>query len=504
MAQWKEYLSTRSTTLSLPPQLVGRLVWASPRHHPRERPLLEVGQPRIQRMLERQLHRMVPVPAIGIVQRHGTAHRFEVVAATSAGARIDPQTRNSLQQLIPELKVSLDMQVLIHPLTILALVGAPVFQWWEVVVLPVYLDAAFYKQPAHVVGKPLAALRVAQVQQAVLAVYSPQQPCRVFRIESGAGSHSFRLKPNQQVGAVLGRAVRHRPEAIGMPSGVRFPGARYRPLSFSVLVVAVIPPCVDQPDVKADSALFELVEMPDLSSPLQSPVGPARASSPSPWHAHTRSVSEADRWVWEGCGRDTNGRHRFAALETSPVQDSTVYPWCSDAFSWLKPQVRLFLARPNMYAVGQSRKTGSPVRASDGHRQTAALEHDAVVGECAVAGPAAVGGKAQRVSSAQRSLQGGVSFLTVEVAIAVVQNGRGPRERSIHGEDVADHRRGLMAFIGKPCHPLHHRVVLVLRALDLLRFKPDPASVPSKTVSMMLASTRRLLVTVATLAGYHA
>ena len=70
------------------------------------------------------------------------------------------------QQVIPELQVTLGMQVLVDPLAILRLVLAPMCQRRKVIILPVDLDAVVGNQPAHMIGQPLAAFRVAQVQRA--------------------------------------------------------------------------------------------------------------------------------------------------------------------------------------------------------------------------------------------------------------------------------------------------------------------------------------------------
>ena len=88
------------------------------------------------------------------------------------------------------------MQVLVHPLAILRLILAPVFQWCEVIILPVDLYAIVFDQLAHMVGKPLAAFWVTQVQQTVSALLRSEQPFRVFGIEFCAPCYPFRLKPD--------------------------------------------------------------------------------------------------------------------------------------------------------------------------------------------------------------------------------------------------------------------------------------------------------------------
>ena len=107
------------------------------------------------------------------------------------------------------------------PLAVLGLVFAPVLQWWKVVVLSVDINAIVFDQPAHMVGEPLAAFRIAQVEQAVFIPLLPQQPFWMFHIEPGARLHPFRFKPEQQVGALPGDPVGYRLQAMGESFGVR-------------------------------------------------------------------------------------------------------------------------------------------------------------------------------------------------------------------------------------------------------------------------------------------
>ena len=83
------------------------------------------------------------------------------------------------------------------------------FQWTNVEILSVDLYTVVLYQLAHMIGKPLTAFRVTQIQNAVIsiAVLYPQKPLRVLGIEFGAGVHSFWFKPQQHVGAAFGHAV---------------------------------------------------------------------------------------------------------------------------------------------------------------------------------------------------------------------------------------------------------------------------------------------------------
>ena len=84
----------------------------------------------------------------------------------------------------------------------------------------------------------------------------------------------------------------------------------------------------------------------------------------------------------------------------------------------------------------------------------------------AVAWTAAVGRKFHRFSYWQGRLTRCVSFLAVEITVAMIQRGRRTAERFIDCQNVSDEGCRFTALVGKPCHPFHNRVVLILRALN--------------------------------------
>ena len=96
------------------------------------------------------------------------------------------------------------------------------------------------------------------------SVATSQQPFWVFDIEFGAGVYSFRLKPKQQSGTVSSCAVGHWLQTIGKSFGIRLPRASYRPLPFTVFVVAVVPAGINPPDTKGNTVLLRLLDIQQL------------------------------------------------------------------------------------------------------------------------------------------------------------------------------------------------------------------------------------------------
>ena len=148
----------------------------------------------------------------------------------------------------------------------------------------------------------------------------PEQPFRVLAVESCARLYPFRLKPDQQVGAISGCAVGYRLQTMGEPFGIGFPRAGYATI-FSR------GPCRSR-DTTRHRSTRRRGGCPAVGTFRYSGSGSLRVaavnSSPSSVAAQARSgfigwPSGRGR-MWARYQR----RHRFTARVTSPDQDMTV------------------------------------------------------------------------------------------------------------------------------------------------------------------------------------
>src|SRR5690242_12652460 len=84
-------------------------------------------------------------------QRHSTAQRFKVIAATAGGAGIETQTGMALAKSVPVCQITLHIEVFRHPHTIRGIGASPESKWIHVEILPVEVDALFRQSSVHMI-----------------------------------------------------------------------------------------------------------------------------------------------------------------------------------------------------------------------------------------------------------------------------------------------------------------------------------------------------------------
>ncbi len=101
-------------------------------------------------------------------QRQAAAQRFDVDAAAAAGAIIDGQSRVASQQFVPERVEPFDPANLGDALTVRRVSGAPEFEWRDVGVVAVPVDAVLGNTRGDEIGEESARGRIAQIKQTVV------------------------------------------------------------------------------------------------------------------------------------------------------------------------------------------------------------------------------------------------------------------------------------------------------------------------------------------------
>ena len=145
----------------------------------------------------------------------------------------------------------------------------------------------------------------------------------MFAAEFGALPDSFRLEPNQQVGAVPGCQIGYRLEAVGKPLRIGFPGAGIGPVA-----PTRIPPGIDPPDVKVKAEPLELLHIPELVlfRRAREFLALIRGGDSQQWF----------QWLAVGPGQNVSKVpaapqvHRSGRV-AGPRQDG--HAWCADAFA---------------------------------------------------------------------------------------------------------------------------------------------------------------------------
>ena len=96
---------------------------------------------------------------IGTQQRQGAPQRFQVIAATTAGAAVDQQVRVPAEQFVPERQVSFHVANLGDPLPIGLVRTAPIAQRLDIEVLPVDVDLLLTEKFIDMICEPGAGFR---------------------------------------------------------------------------------------------------------------------------------------------------------------------------------------------------------------------------------------------------------------------------------------------------------------------------------------------------------
>ena len=173
---------------------------ALPRQPRREAVGLRLVAFDLQRLLRERRHR--PIAA---QQRHGAAHRFQIVAATARRAGVDPQMRIAPAQFVPEREVALHVEILRDALAVGRVVLSPcgaVVAAVQVLAIPV--ESLRFHHAVDVLDEPLERGGIAEVEHVT------RRCCRAGAIRDDSCRATSSDRPRAPARTTAGTACRSR------------------------------------------------------------------------------------------------------------------------------------------------------------------------------------------------------------------------------------------------------------------------------------------------------
>ena len=188
---------------------------------------------------------------VALPERHCPAQGLEIIAPPSGSTGIYEQLRVTLQKRVQEFEITLNVQVLGHPLPVGRVIVPPEDQRLNVEVQPVDVDAFLPDEAGEQLHGPLPGVRISEIDQSAFSqrknlvrllldgriVRHRQEPLGVLLVQHVVGANLFRFKPDEELLPVGVRQIAYRAQSLRIPFAVCFPRGDE---SFVVVFVGVV------------------------------------------------------------------------------------------------------------------------------------------------------------------------------------------------------------------------------------------------------------------------